>query len=216
MLGWGPPPPKSEVERLAARYTSRLRLSTAFNTEFFFLNTRLPPFDDVRVRRAVFNAFDPRCPHATEGPPSGRPVGSSRRTSRAINRPVSITPAGFSRGSSRARKQVASAGAAGAHVTVWILTLIRERAEYVASLLRSIGLRADVKTVEPVAGPQVSPRRSPTPRTESRWASPVGWPTTPRPRGSFRHSSAARAIDRGHRRRARTCRRSATLRLTRR
>ena len=57
-LAGGPSVSKEELDQLSARYPSRLRLNTAFATEYFFLNTRVAPFDDLRVRRAVSHAFD--------------------------------------------------------------------------------------------------------------------------------------------------------------
>ena len=57
-LGGGPPLPKHELDVLSERYPSQLHISTQFATQYFFLNTRVPPFDDVRVRRAVNDTFD--------------------------------------------------------------------------------------------------------------------------------------------------------------
>ena len=54
--------------RSATRYPSQLRLRPGLSTDFFFLNTRLPPFDDVRVRRAVNDAFDRQAYEALQGP----------------------------------------------------------------------------------------------------------------------------------------------------
>ena len=66
-VGGGPRMSQDELDQLFARFPSQLRLSTSFNTEFFFLNTRVPPFDDVRVRRAVNYAFDPDASARREG-----------------------------------------------------------------------------------------------------------------------------------------------------
>jgi peptide/nickel transport system substrate-binding protein len=43
---------------LRHRYPSRVRLEPTLSTEYFWLNTAEPPFDDVRVRRAVNYAVD--------------------------------------------------------------------------------------------------------------------------------------------------------------
>lgn len=43
---------------LRRRFPSRLRLEPTLSTEYFWLNTSRPPFDDVRVRRAVNYAVD--------------------------------------------------------------------------------------------------------------------------------------------------------------
>jgi YVTN family beta-propeller protein len=44
--------------QLETRFPSQIRANPILATIFFFLNTRVPPFDDVRVRRAVNYAFD--------------------------------------------------------------------------------------------------------------------------------------------------------------
>jgi peptide/nickel transport system substrate-binding protein len=147
-LSDGPPLAKEELARLAAQYPAQLHLSTSFNTEYFFLNTRIPPFDDVRVRRAVNNAFDPRAFTASEGPQHA-PTCRILPPNFPGYEPSCLYASGGIHGIDRARKQVKSAGAAGVRITVWTLSPIRERGEYVASLLRSIGFRADVKAIPP-------------------------------------------------------------------
>jgi peptide/nickel transport system substrate-binding protein len=145
-LGGGPPMSKKELEELFVRNPGQLRLSTSFNTEFFFLNTRVPPFDDVRVRRAVSDAFDPEASASHEG--------------RANVSTCQILPPNFpgyqrscpygSRGVrdiGRARRRVRSAGAAGARVTVWVPSPLVARGRYMASVLDSIGFRARVNAI---------------------------------------------------------------------
>ena len=113
-------------------------------TAYFFLNVRIPPFDDVRVRRAVSNAFDPQAFAETLGP-------DHAPTCRVLppNFPGYQSTCLYAGGGidaiDRARRQVTAAGAAGAPVTVWMLSSIAERGRYMASLLRSIGFEADVK-----------------------------------------------------------------------
>ena len=60
--------PRTTLERLSVRYPSQLHLNTEVHTAYFFLNTRVAPFDDVRVRRAVNIAFDRNCLRAAERP----------------------------------------------------------------------------------------------------------------------------------------------------
>jgi peptide/nickel transport system substrate-binding protein len=141
------PVPGSQLDVLAAHDPSRLKRSTAFFTEFFFLNTRATPFDDVRVRRAVSYAFDPQAFVAQEGPlyaptcqilPPNFP-GYKRRT----------CPYASSRlaGLDRARNLIKRAGVAGARVTVWVPSTLAKRGRYMTSLLDSLGFRADVHEV---------------------------------------------------------------------
>jgi YVTN family beta-propeller protein len=152
MLGWGPPLPKSVLEQYAVRYPARLRFATAFNTTYFFMNTRVAPFDDVRVRRAVTDAFDEDAFAASEGPqyaPTCRILPPNFPAYQSTCPDASAGPQGID----RARKQVESAGVTGMRVTVWTLSPVRTQAEYIASLLRSIGFRADVKAIVPVPDP---------------------------------------------------------------
>jgi peptide/nickel transport system substrate-binding protein len=149
MLGWGPPLPKSALEQLAARYPARLRFATAFNTTYFFLNTRVAPFDDVRVRRAVTGAFDEDAFAASEGSQYA-PTCRILPPNYPAYQSTCPTASGGIQGIDRARKQIESAGATGTRVTVWTLSPVRAQAEYIASLLRSIGFRTDVKAIVPV------------------------------------------------------------------
>jgi peptide/nickel transport system substrate-binding protein len=137
---------KEELDQLFVRSPGQVRLSTSFNTEFFFLNTRVPPFDDVRVRRAVNYAFDPEA--------------SATREGRAYVSTCQILPPNFPgyrrsclyasggvRDLGRARRLVRSAGAAGARVTIWVPSPLTERGRYMASVLDSIGFRARVNAI---------------------------------------------------------------------
>jgi peptide/nickel transport system substrate-binding protein len=121
-------------------------MSTAFVTQFFFLNTRVPPFDDVRVRRAVNHAFDPEAFAPQEGR-THAPTCQILPPNFPGYRPMCpYAPRGVT-GLDRARRLVRSAGATGAGVTVWVPSPITARGRYMASILDSIGLRAQVKAV---------------------------------------------------------------------
>ncbi len=111
-LGQGPPLAKEEVVQLAAQYPAQLHFSTAFNTEYFFLNTRIPPFDDVRVRRAVNNAFDAHAFTASEGAEYA-PTCRILPPNFPGYEPSCLYASGGIHGIDRARKQVMRAGAAG-------------------------------------------------------------------------------------------------------
>jgi len=150
----GPPIPAGELEQLAARYPSRLHLNTAFDTEYFFLNTRVEPFDDVRVRRAVGYAFDSEayvdqakgayaatCQLLPPNFPGYRPS-------------CPYEAAGVGR-LGRARALVRVAGASGTRVTVWVPAPLAERGRYMASILEVLDFRASVRAVplDPAGGP---------------------------------------------------------------
>jgi len=145
-LGGGPPIPKDELETLAARFPSRLHLNTAFATEFFFLNTRVKPFDDVRVRRAVSYAFDPDA-YVEQAGRLYAPACKILPPNFPGYQPACLYAAGGVDRLARARQLVRAAGATGARVTVWMPSPIAERGRYMASVLRLLDLRASVRVV---------------------------------------------------------------------
>jgi YVTN family beta-propeller protein len=145
-LSGGPPFSKQELDVLGERYPSQLHVSTQFASNFFFLNTRVPPFDDVRVRRAVNDAFDRDA--------FARQLGSAFASTCRIlppNFPGYIPTCPYASGGvtglDHARKLVRSAGVAGARVTVWVPSPHIDEGRYMASVLDSLGLRARVKAI---------------------------------------------------------------------
>ena len=216
MLGGGPPISPDELEQLVARYPSRLRLNTAFATEYFFLNTRAKPFDDVRVRRAVGYAFDseayvdqangvyaPTCQILPPNFPGYRPL-------------CPYETAGVGR-LGRARALVRAAGASGARVTVWVPGPSR-RAVDTWPPYSSCSTCARVSVWSRSTrrrGPTTTSTRSATPALKRRSASEAGRRTIrPRPDSSRRSSVAPRSSR--SLLRTRTSRSSATRRSTRR
>ena len=134
-LGSGPPLSKDDHRRLAARYPGQLHVSTTFVTAYLFLNTRLPPFDDVHVRRAVNHAFDSDTYVERLG---GRlaPTCQILPPNFPGYRPTCLYAFGGLDGLNRARRQVAGAGVVGTQVTVWVPEPGVIRARYVASVLQ--------------------------------------------------------------------------------
>jgi YVTN family beta-propeller protein len=145
-LSGGPPMSREELDQLAARYPSRLHLSTSFATEFFFLNTRLAPFDDVRVRRAVNQAFDSEAFVEQAGPEYAPACQLLPPNFPGYRRTCPYAVVGVDR-LSRARELVRAAGAVGTKVTVWAPSPAGARAKYMASVLELLDLRTDVRTV---------------------------------------------------------------------
>jgi peptide/nickel transport system substrate-binding protein len=125
-------------------------VNTQLGTTFFFLNTRVAPFDDVRVRRAVNIAFDreafarllgrefaPTCQILPPNFPGYRPT-------------CPFAPGGVT-GLDTARRLVKSSGTAGARVTVWVPSPIAEQGRYMVSVLDSLGFRVRLNALEPNA-----------------------------------------------------------------
>jgi peptide/nickel transport system substrate-binding protein len=150
----GPPPAQRDL--LTTRFPSRLRTNWAMGTDFFFLNTRVRPFDDVRVRRALNYAIDrERIATIFGGPSSARPtcqilppqIPGFRRYC-----PYTRDPRHDGRWSapalSRAKRLVAASGTKGMTVKVWSTptpTVARDEAVYVTTLLRRLGYHASVR-----------------------------------------------------------------------
>ena len=82
-----------EMARLRRRDPGPIRDTALLATTWVFLNTRVPPFNDVNARRAVSLAIDRRAIVAAAGhTPSGARVASSRPAFPATGRPA--RPAG--------------------------------------------------------------------------------------------------------------------------
>ena len=88
-------PPNDRMDELTTRYTGQTHLWPYAASFAMYLNTRVPPFDDPRVRRAVGYAVDRR---AVQGCIRGQPRSAAnccRRTSPATSptAPSRWTPA---------------------------------------------------------------------------------------------------------------------------
>jgi YVTN family beta-propeller protein len=146
MLGLDALPPDRRGE-VSTRFVRQLHEQPLLATDFFVLNTKEPPFDDVRVRRALNEAVDRRAIVALYGgsdaaqptcqilPPL---MGGYRR----------YCPYRYDLG--RARRLVAASGTAGTRVLVWDTrqpTIAYEEGLAVVRALRRIGYRAALKIV---------------------------------------------------------------------
>jgi len=145
-----------DAARLRARYGARLHTNPAPGTAYAFLNVRTPPFDDVRVRRALNYAVDrgrfaefmgtsqthkPTCQML---PPNFRGYTPSCRFT------VRPNPAGTWTGPdlARARRLVAASGTRGMKVEFWDAHPFEQVGRFFRTVLRAIGYRATVRTFD--------------------------------------------------------------------
>jgi peptide/nickel transport system substrate-binding protein len=143
-------------ERMLALRTGQpglLHTNPEAELDYLWLNSRVPPFDDVRVRQALNYAADRRriaelagtpeeaqatCQFVPPGFPGYAP--SCRYT-------VDPGPAGAWKAPdlARARRLVARSGTAGAKVVVWGYREKKRLFEYVAELLDRLGYRTSLR-----------------------------------------------------------------------
>jgi peptide/nickel transport system substrate-binding protein len=143
----------AQVRALAAQNRGQLFTSATPELDFAFLNRQTPPFDDVRVRRALNYAADRRRIESLAGGPD---LGQST---------CQIVPPGFPGYRARcrytahpgpagtweapdlakARRLVARSGTRGMHVTVWGYREKRELHAYLMRLLTQLGYRSSLR-----------------------------------------------------------------------
>jgi peptide/nickel transport system substrate-binding protein len=144
------------VEELEARYPSRVHLHAEQATVFLFLNTQLPPFDNVRVRRAVNLAVDRAAVARALGGPQLAQVTCQLRPPGTVGFrrycPYTADPDQTGEWKApdltRARRLVAASGTRGMRVTVWTSPGYWEPAARKAvSTLKRLGYRASLRIV---------------------------------------------------------------------
>jgi YVTN family beta-propeller protein len=140
------PLPKQLLDFLALHYPSQLRTTTWSTTVYFFLNTRVPPFNDVRVRRAVNLAFDRQAFVNQLGRGFAPTCQILPPNFPAYRRTCPYLPGGPA-GLQQARTLVDESKTRSAPVTVWEPTVFAAWGRYMASVLDSLGYRARLKTL---------------------------------------------------------------------
>ena len=136
--------PSKRLQGIEQKYESRLRIFTPPNLMYFFMNTRVPPFTSVKVRRAVNYAISRRW--------LKRVAGGLARTTENILPPTypSFRPHALYRHDLRkAIRLVRESGYRGKRVFVWNHDVAADLpfTEYLVSVLNRIGFRASEKTV---------------------------------------------------------------------
>ena len=138
--------PPDRLTQLRAQYPKQVQLYTRNNITYFSMNERKAPFDKLAVRQAVN--------YATDRSALVKIFGGQGTVSENIIPPAlgaaykqhTLYPLNLD----KARKLIVAAGAKGAKVTVWShgIDPAPKAAQYMASVLTSIGLNASVKTLD--------------------------------------------------------------------
>ncbi len=140
------PPPVDRYPEVKRRFEgTQFREDPTISTYYFWMNTQEPPFDDVRVRRAVNYAIDPEALERIY-------AGTLKRTQQVLPaqmpgyRKFELYPHDIG----RAKSLVERAHPADREINVWTnnLTPNDEVGEYYQQVLTEIGFDAKLKTVD--------------------------------------------------------------------
>jgi peptide/nickel transport system substrate-binding protein len=141
-----PPPPDRFAEVKGKYLGTQFRLDPQISNYYFWMNTSRPPFDDVRVRRAVNYAVDPAALERIY-------AGSLKATQQILPpgmpgyRKFTLYPYDLA----KAKRLVAAADPADRKVTVWTIDAppSDEAGEYYEGVLRQIGFEPTLKVINP-------------------------------------------------------------------
>jgi YVTN family beta-propeller protein len=148
----------ARLTALETQSASQLHSDPAAITQYFGLNTRVPPFDDVRIRRAVSYAIDRMASVRIAGglefaqpscqvlPPNFN--GYRRYCPFTINPNATGTYTGPNL--PKARKLVAASHTTGERVTVWAFTRLAPLAAELVSTLNRLGYTARLHVVSSI------------------------------------------------------------------
>jgi YVTN family beta-propeller protein len=158
--------PPNRLQELTAKYTEQLRVATIPGTIYMFLNTRVPPFDRLAVRKALNYAVDrdaviqlgfgprylqPTCQILPPNFPGYRPYCPYTRN--ATKSGTWTAP-----DLDKARRLVAGSHTRGMKITVWAFRDVSHSGfavrmgRYFVSLLNQLGYRASEKVLSSDGG----------------------------------------------------------------
>jgi YVTN family beta-propeller protein len=147
--------PSELVREVETQYATQVHAHPNWGVTYLFLNPRVPPFDDIRVRRAANYAAN----RSAALPASAQGLGSEPTCQilppnfpgyrRYCPYTVHPGPTGVWTGPDlkRARQLVAASGTIDIPVTIWVPDNQTSEGPVVGALMRSLGYRTRVKNV---------------------------------------------------------------------
>ena len=136
--------PGKRLPAIAKKHETRLRTFTPPNLMYFFMNTRVPPFTSLKVRRAVNYAISRRWLKRLAG-------GAAHTTENILppGYPSFRTHTLYRHDLRKAKRLVRESGYKGKHVFVWNHDVPADRpfTDYLVQVLHQIGFHATEKIV---------------------------------------------------------------------
>jgi peptide/nickel transport system substrate-binding protein len=145
--------PAERLDDLFTRFTSQAHSAPFSGSWAMYLNTRVPPFDDVRVRRALAFAIDRR---QVQRRYPGRSVITCQVLPPNFHGyqpycPYTISPDAAGTWTApdiaNARALVEASGTGGTRVTVWSSEAFAPMSRHFAAVLNDLGYRATMKVI---------------------------------------------------------------------
>lgn len=140
-----PPPPERYAEVRDRYEGTQFREESQISVYYFWMNTQTPPFDDVKVRRAVNYAVDPE---ALERIYAGTLEATQQVLPQDMPGYEKFDPYPYNLAT--AKKLIAEADPADREITVWSLNLAPtdEAGEYYQQVLEKLGFDVTLKQVD--------------------------------------------------------------------
>jgi len=137
-------PPPDRLGTLQSKYSDQTKVYTPANTYYFFMNTRVKPFDDVRVRQAVNYAINRQALVRVYGG-LANPTENILPPTYPQYKKHTLYPYNLA----KAKKLIQQAGVKGMAVTVWNHDRGQDpkATEYLTSVLNSLGFKAKDKII---------------------------------------------------------------------
>jgi peptide/nickel transport system substrate-binding protein len=134
--------PTDRLSEVQSKYKDQLRLYTPANTYYFAMNSRVPPFNNLKARQAINYAIDRGAMVRLFGG-----LGVTTQNFLPPTYPQYKKIAYYTHDLAKAKQLVQQSGTAGMKVTVWGLNEAPSQptTEYVADVLNKIGYKATPK-----------------------------------------------------------------------
>ena len=139
-------PPNDRLAELQNKYASQIKVYTPANTFYYFMNNRVAPFDNLKVRQAVNYAINREALVRIYGG-LATPTQNVLPPTYPQYKKLDLYPYNLA----KAKSLIKAAGATGAAVTVWTSNNTSRHApeagQYLQGVLKSIGLNAKLKEI---------------------------------------------------------------------